>query len=123
DAQTPDRESVLDACGRKATPLLLYNRVIQSLYSPQQYAEGEGSVERSHADRAEGLYWLDRLRQGTGGTQTPDRESLLDACGRETTSLIPEFLLTTKLTKNTKIGLEFGSQELRHSSLVTRHWS
>src|SRR5205814_8173831 len=32
------------------------------------YPEGEGSVEGSHADRAQGLYQLDRLGQATGDT-------------------------------------------------------
>jgi hypothetical protein len=36
DAQTPDRKSVLNAGGRKATPLLLFDRVIQSLHGSQR---------------------------------------------------------------------------------------
>jgi hypothetical protein len=31
---------------------------------------------------------LDRLGQTTGDTSTPDRESLLDACGRKATPLM-----------------------------------
>src|SRR5438105_7652192 len=56
-----------------------------SSQSPRGYPDGEGSVEGSHTDRAQGLYWLDRLSQTTGDTQTQDRESLLDACGRKAT--------------------------------------
>ena len=32
------------------------------------YPDGEGSVEGSHADRAQGLYQLDRLSQTSGDT-------------------------------------------------------
>ncbi len=49
-------QSLLDACGRKASPLLLFNSVIQPLHSPRGYPEGEGPVERSHADGAQGFY-------------------------------------------------------------------
>jgi len=68
DTETPDRESLLDACGRKATPLLLFNSVIRSSQGPGGYPDGEGSVERSHADRAQGLYQLDGFTQRPGGT-------------------------------------------------------
>jgi hypothetical protein len=87
DPQTPDRESLFDACGREAPPLLLFNRVIRSLHRPRGSPGREGSVERAHADRAQGLYWLDGLSQTTGATSTPDRESLLDARGRKAPSL------------------------------------
>jgi hypothetical protein len=56
DTQTQDRESLLDACGRKATPLLFFNSANKSLQSLRDYPDGEGSVEGSHADRAQGLY-------------------------------------------------------------------
>jgi hypothetical protein len=83
DAKTPDRKSLLDARSRKATPLLLLNRVAGSPPSPVGHADGEGSVERAHARPAPGLYYLDRLCQTTPGTPTPDRESLRNACGRK----------------------------------------
>jgi hypothetical protein len=83
DTSTPDRESLLDAGGRQAPPLLLFNRVIRSIHRPRGSPGREGTVERPHADRAQGLHWLDGLSQTTGGTSTPDRESLLDARGRK----------------------------------------
>ena len=61
----PDRESLLDACGRKETPLLLFNSVIRSSQGPGGYPDGEGSVERSDADRAQGLYYLDGTQPKT----------------------------------------------------------
>jgi hypothetical protein len=51
--------------------------------------------------RRDFISWIDSAKT-TGDAQTPDRESLLDACGRKATPLIPEFLLTTKFTKDTK---------------------
>jgi hypothetical protein len=88
DTPTPDRKSLLDACGRKAPPLLLFNRVIRSLHRPRGSPWREGSMERTHANRAQGLHWLDGLSQATGSTPTPDRESLLDARGRQAPPLM-----------------------------------
>ncbi len=85
DPQAPDRESLLDAGGREAAPLLLFHRVVPSVYSPCGYPEGKGSVEGADADRAQGIYSLDGLRQTAGGTSTPDRRSLRDAGGRKAT--------------------------------------
>jgi len=59
-----------------------------SSQSSRGWPLGKGSVEGSHADRAQGLYSLDRLSQTTGDTETPDRESLRDAGGREATPLM-----------------------------------
>lgn len=87
DTQTPDRESLRESRGRKATPLLLCRRPDGSLQGPRGRPEGEGPVERSLADRAEGLYGLDRIRRKPGDTEEPDRESLRHARGRKAAPL------------------------------------
>ena len=67
--------------------MLFFNRPAESPQSPRGCADGEGSVERTHADRAPRLYQLDRRSQTTGDTEAQDRESLRDACRRKATSL------------------------------------
>src|SRR5262249_2742070 len=79
---------LLDACRRKATALLFFNRVTGSSPRPQGDPEGEGAVERSLAGRAQRLYWLDGLSQRTGSTSPPHRESLRHACGRKATPVM-----------------------------------
>ena len=79
----PDRESLLDARGRKATPLLLFNSVIQSLHSPRGYPDGEGSVERSHADRAQGLIsWMDSAEQPEAHRRRIEKACVMLAAGK-----------------------------------------
>jgi hypothetical protein len=45
-------------------------------------------VEGPHTDRAQRLYFLDRLGKTTGDTQTPDRKSPFEARGRQATPLL-----------------------------------
>jgi len=59
---------------------------------------------------------LDRLSQTTGDTQAPDRESLLDACGRKATPLkthpasIPSDWFPSEFSTAVSLLLEFSSQ-------------
>jgi hypothetical protein len=99
DTPTPDRESLLDARGRKTPPLLLFNRVIRSLHRPRGSPGREGPVEQAHANRAPGLYWLDGFSQTTGGASTPDRERLLDARGRKTPPLTFFIIASAKFSE------------------------